>query len=76
MVTIRLSMYGRLKAPFYRIVATTAKSRREGKPLEVLGFYNPAKKDLKIDKEKVGSWVKKGAQVSSAVKKLLETKTK
>lgn len=65
-------MFGRLKAPFYRIVAVTDRSRRDGKPLEVLGYYNPAKKDLKIDKKKVEDWVKKGAQITPSVAKLIK----
>lgn len=73
MVKIKLAMFGRKKAPFYRIVAITDKERREGKPLEVLGFYNPAKKELNLEKEKMNVWIKKGAQITTGVSKLLKS---
>lgn len=72
MVKIKLTMFGRKKAPFYRIVAITGKERREGKPLEVLGYWNPATKELKIEKDKLNAWVKKGAQITVGVSKLLK----
>lgn len=72
MVTIRLSRYGRKKAPFYRVVAVDSSKKTVGKVLEVLGFWNPAKKDSKFDKEKIQSWVKKGAKMSPSVEKLLK----
>lgn len=71
MVKIRLTRLGRKKAPFYRIVAIQNRSKREGIPIEVLGFWNPIKKIVKIDKKKVEEWVKKGAQISVGVSKLL-----
>ncbi|MGA3292111.1 MAG: 30S ribosomal protein S16 [Candidatus Microgenomates bacterium] len=72
MVTIRLSRFGRKKAPFYRIVAVDSRKKAIGGVLEFLGTWNPAKKAKSIDKEKVNAWIKKGATVSAAVKKLLE----
>jgi small subunit ribosomal protein S16 len=72
MVTIRLSRYGRKKAPFYRVVAVDSQKKTKGSVLEFLGTWNPAKKEVKIEKEKVKSWVSKGAQISATVKKLLE----
>ena len=74
MVTIRLSRYGRKKAPFYRIVAVDSSKKAVGSVLEVLGTWNVAKKKLDVDKEKVSEWVKKGSQISATVKKLLEGK--
>lgn len=71
MIAIRLSRHGRKKAPFYRIVAISSEKKATGQPLEVLGFYNPAKKEVKIDTEKVNNWVKKGARIAPSVKKLL-----
>lgn len=71
MVTIRLSRYGRKKAPFYRIVAVDASKKTVGSYLENLGFWNPAKNELKIDKPLVKAWQEKGAQVSAAVKMLI-----
>lgn len=72
MVTIRLSRFGRKKAPFYRVVAVDSGKKATGKYLEVLGTWNPIKKELKLEKEKIQTWVKKGAQVSATVKKFLE----
>ncbi len=72
MVTIRLSRFGRKKAPFYRVVAVDSGKKRDGKVLEILGTWNPLKKEVKIEKEKVKVWITKGAQLSATVKKLLE----
>lgn len=72
MVIIRLSRYGRKKAPFYRVVAADSRKKATGAFLEILGTWNPAKKTKEIDTAKVDAWVKKGAQLSPTVKKLLE----
>jgi small subunit ribosomal protein S16 len=72
MVIIRLSRFGRKLAPFYRVVAVDSSKKTTGKYLEVLGTWNPAKKELKLEKEKIAAWVKKGAQLSATVKKFLE----
>jgi small subunit ribosomal protein S16 len=71
MVTIRLSKFGRKKSPFYRIVAVDSTKKTVGSNLGVLGYWNPIKNDFKIEKEKMAMWVKNGAQVSAAVKKLI-----
>lgn len=72
MVAIRLARFGRKKGAFYRIVAVDSTKKAAGENLEVLGFWNPLKNDLKIDKEKVTAWVAKGAQISATVKKLIK----
>ena len=72
MVAIRLARFGRKKGAFYRIVAVDSTKKTAGENLEVLGYWNPIKKDLKIDKEKVAAWVAKGAQISATVKKLIK----
>lgn len=71
MIAIRLSRQGRKKAPFYRVVAVDSTKKATGKVLEVLGFWNPAKDQKKIDTETVKKWVSKGAQLSATVKKLI-----
>ena len=71
MVKIRLERSGKKNAPFYRIVAIDERRKPGGKPLEVLGFWHPANDKLELDKKSVEEWVKKGAVVTSAVKKLL-----
>ncbi len=72
MVTIRLARFGRKKGPFYRIVVLDSTKKTAGANIEVLGYWNPAKKDFKIEKPKFDEWIKKGAQVSAAVKNLLK----
>lgn len=71
MLKIRLSRRGAKNAPFYRIVAIDEQKKREGKEAEILGWWNPKKDTKKVDKIKIENWVKKGAIVSEAVKKLI-----
>jgi len=71
MVKIRLARGGSKNRPFYRVVAISSTRRRGGEPLEILGFWNPANNEKKIDKKALEAWVLKGAQVSDAVKDLL-----
>jgi small subunit ribosomal protein S16 len=72
MVAIRLARFGRKKGAFYRIVAVDSTKKTLGENLGVLGYWNPATKQLKINNEELKIWVGKGAQVSPAVKKLIE----
>lgn len=72
MIAIRLSRFGRKNAPFYRVVAVDSSKKVKGQVLATLGTWNIAKKKLEVDRDKIKDWVKKGAQVSRAVKKLLE----
>lgn len=70
MVIIRLARAGKKNDPFYRIVAIDSQKKRSGKALDILGFWNPRENVSKLDKKMLADWVKKGAQVSPAVKKL------
>ena len=70
-VSIRLSRFGAKKLPFFKIVAQTTRSKNDGKSLDILGWWNPGKNEKKINKDKFSEWVKKGAIVTHAVKKLL-----
>jgi len=72
MVKIRLTRLGKRNDPFYRVIAIDSNKKREGEALEVLGYWNPREKNVKIDKKAIESWVKKGAQVSPGVQKLLK----
>lgn len=76
MVTIRLSRGGTTKRPFYHIVATDHRSRRDGRYLERLGFFNPIASGqdvrLRIDLGRVEYWVGQGAQVSARVAELVD----
>jgi small subunit ribosomal protein S16 len=71
-VKIRLKRIGSKKAPHYRIVAVDSRNRRDGMPIEELGYYNPRSKDLKVNKEAVEKWIKTGAQPSDTVASLLK----
>ena len=72
MVRIRLSRRGKKKRPFYRIVVTDIRTKRDGSPIEQIGTYDPLSKSLKIDKEKAESWIKKGAKPTETVLSLLK----
>lgn len=74
MIKIRLSRHGRKKLAFYRIVAIEESFKREGKPLAVIGFWNPVKGKKEIDLAKLKTFTEKGAKVSGAVEKLLKRK--
>ena len=76
MVTIRLSRGGTTKRPFYHIVATDSRNRRDGRYLERLGFFNPIASGqdakLKINLDRLNYWVGHGARLSDRVTGLLE----
>ncbi len=72
MVKIRLKRVGAKKAPHYRIVATDSRNRRDGSPIEELGYYNPISKELKLNLEAVNKWIKNGAQPSETVANLIK----
>ena len=71
MVKIRLKRIGAKKTPHYRVVVTDGRNRRDGMPIEELGYYNPRSKELKLDKEAVEKWIKNGAQPSETVQSLI-----
>ncbi len=76
MVTIRMSRGGSKKRPFYQIVVTDSRNRRDGRFIERVGFFNPVARGneerLRIDRERVDFWVAKGAQASDRVSSLLK----
>ncbi|EFL50065.1 30S ribosomal protein S16 [Desulfovibrio sp. JY] len=71
---LRLTRMGSKKRPFYRIVAMDSKTRRDGRALEYLGYYNPMvdPAEIKVDSEKVRSWLERGAKPSDTVRALLQ----
>jgi small subunit ribosomal protein S16 len=72
-VKIRLTKTGKRHQISFRLVAQDTRRARDGKFLEILGFYNPHNKPaLEIKKDRVDFWVEKGAKPTIAVKKLLE----
>lgn len=77
-VKIRLAVTGKKNQIAYRIVASDTRTKRDGKTLEILGFYNPtsnATEKLHIEKDKIAAWVKKGAIITPAVALLIEKGT-
>ena len=74
MVKIRLARGGKKNDPIYRIVALDSRSKREGGTLEILGNWHPKSESLKINEKGIKKWVSRGAQVSSAVQKLIDKK--
>jgi len=72
MVKIRLRRMGYKKNPIYRIVVINSSNRREGSPIQELGFYNPKTKEMKLDKASALSWISKGAQTSETVAYLIK----
>lgn len=72
-VKLRLMRMGKKKQPTYRVVAADSRSPRDGRFIEVLGFYNPRSEPsvIEIDNEKAVGWLKNGAQPTERVQKLL-----
>lgn len=69
---IRLTRMGRKKKPFYRVVVTDSRKRRDGGWIESIGFYNPLQEPavVKIDTERLNYWKSVGAKMSERVAKL------
>lgn len=74
MVKMRLKRMGSKGAPFYRIVIADARSPRDGRFVEEIGYYDPTKEPsvIKIDQELASKWLSQGAQPTETVKKLLK----
>ncbi|MBI1892976.1 MAG: 30S ribosomal protein S16 [Candidatus Rokubacteria bacterium] len=74
MVRIRLRRMGTTKKPAYRVVVADARSPRDGRFIEAIGTYNPLTNppQVVIDTEKAQAWIKKGAQPSDTVRRLLK----
>ena len=72
MLMIRLSRMGARKQPHYRIVVIEKERARNGRPVEVVGTYNPRTNPASIEmkRDRVDYWVSKGAQMSDRVNKL------
>ncbi|MDR3347271.1 MAG: 30S ribosomal protein S16 [Helicobacteraceae bacterium] len=72
MTVIRLTRLGKKKQPFYRIVVTDSRKRRDSGFTEILGYYNPmnADKTIKLDKERYTYWTGVGAKPSQTVARI------
>lgn len=74
-VKIRLTRTGRKKSPHFRVVVADSRYPRDGRFLEILGYYHPLKKEgqdqLKVNEEKALMWLSQGARPSDTVRSLL-----
>jgi small subunit ribosomal protein S16 len=70
---IRLSRTGARKQPYYRVVVIEKERARNGRPVEIVGTYNPRTNPASIDlkRERIEYWVSKGAQLSDRVSKIM-----
>jgi len=75
MVRIRLRRVGAKKQPIYRIVAADIEHPRDGRFLEILGFYNPRTnpETIELHEDRIYDWISKGAQPSDSVTRLFKT---
>jgi small subunit ribosomal protein S16 len=73
-VAIRLTRVGATKRPAYRVIAIDKRRSRDGRALEILGFYDPLTEPatVQLDTEKINAWIGKGAQPSETVVKLMK----
>jgi small subunit ribosomal protein S16 len=76
MVVIRLARGGSKKRPFYNIVVSDSRERRDGRFIERVGFYNPlaaaTEEGLRVAQDRVSYWVGVGAQASNTVQRLID----
>jgi small subunit ribosomal protein S16 len=80
MVTIRLSRGGAKKRPFYHVVVANSRSKRDGRYIERVGFFNPvatgAAERLRLNDERIQYWLSQGAQTTGRVGSLLKEASK
>ncbi|MDJ0600972.1 MAG: 30S ribosomal protein S16 [Crocosphaera sp.] len=72
MIKLRLKKYGKKREVSYRIVAINSASRRDGRPLEELGFYNPRTDETRLNVPAIVTRLKQGAQPTDTVRSILE----
>ena len=76
MVTIRLARGGAKKRPYYNIIVTDSRNKRDGRFIERLGFFNPIANEreeaFRINSERLNHWLTQGAKTSERVSKLIK----
>jgi small subunit ribosomal protein S16 len=74
LVKIRLYRFGAKNRPYYRLVVSDSRTRRDGPFIEILGTYNPLRDpaEIQVDTEKAKSWLQKGAQPTDTARRLLK----
>jgi small subunit ribosomal protein S16 len=72
MLKLRLKRIGRKRSPAYRLVVMESSARRDGRPVEEVGYYDPISKKSKFEVEKIQKWLGHGAQPTEVVSSLLK----
>ena len=72
MLKLRLKRTGKKRSPFYRLVIMENTFRRDGRPIEELGYYNPITKQYKFNTEKIKTWLSYGVKPTETVFSLLK----
>lgn len=72
MLKLRLKRTGRKRSPFYRLVIMEHSTRRDGRPVDEVGYYDPITKKLVINREKISYWLHVGVKSTRTVDTLLE----
>lgn len=72
MLKLRLKRLGKKRSPSYRLVIMENTSRRNGRPVEEVGYYNPMTKNYKFDTDKIKKWLSYGVQPTETVLSLLK----
>lgn len=75
-VSIRLTRGGAKKKPFYRVVVADSRNRRDGRVLDIVGFFDPKNREnsITLKMDKIKQWMEQGGQLSPAVRKLIKDK--
>ena len=72
MLKLRLKRLGKKRSPFYRLVIMENRFRRNGRPIDEVGYYNPMTKQYKFDTEKIQKWLEYGVKPTETVFQLLK----
>ena len=72
MLKLRLKRIGRKRSPSYRLVIMENTCRRDGRPIEEVGYYDPISKNYKFDQEKIKKWLTYGVKPTETVSNLLK----
>jgi small subunit ribosomal protein S16 len=72
MLKLRLKRTGKKRSPFYRLVIMENTFRRDGRPIEELGYYNPITKQYKFNTDKIKKWLSYGVKPTETVLSLLK----
>jgi small subunit ribosomal protein S16 len=72
MLKLRLKRIGKKRAPSYRLVIMESSARRDGRPVEEVGYYDPISKNYKFDTDKIKKWLAYGVKPSETVLSLLK----